>query len=73
MGFPGETEEDFEKLMEFVEEANFDKLGAFKYSKKKAHQQQNFQNKYITKPNKKIRCNNDISTKKYQNKNYKKK
>ena len=33
VGFPGETEEDFEKLMEFVEEANFDKLGAFKYSK----------------------------------------
>ena len=33
VGFPGETEEDFQKLMDFVNEANFDKLGAFKYSK----------------------------------------
>ena len=33
VGFPGETEEDFEKLYKFVGEANFDKLGVFKYSK----------------------------------------
>lgn len=33
VGFPGETENDFKKLMKFVSEANFDKLGAFKYSK----------------------------------------
>ena len=33
VGFPGETEEDFEKLYKFVEKANFDKLGVFKYSK----------------------------------------
>ena len=33
VGFPGETEEDFEKLYNFVEKANFDKLGVFKYSK----------------------------------------
>ncbi len=33
VGFPGETKEDFEELMEFVKETKFDKLGAFRYSK----------------------------------------
>ena len=33
VGFPGETEEDFEKLYNFVKETKFDKLGAFMYSK----------------------------------------
>lgn len=33
VGFPGETEEDFNKLYEFVKEAEFDKLGTFMYSK----------------------------------------
>ncbi len=33
VGFPGETEEDFKKLYEFVEQEKFDKLGAFTYSK----------------------------------------
>lgn len=32
VGFPGETEEDFRDLLEFVEEARFDRLGAFTYS-----------------------------------------
>ena len=33
VGFPGETEEDFEELYNFLKEAKFDKLGAFMYSK----------------------------------------
>ena len=33
VGFPGETEKDFEELREFVKKAKFDKLGAFMYSK----------------------------------------
>ena len=33
VGFPGETQEDFEELYHFVEETKFDKLGAFMYSK----------------------------------------
>ncbi len=33
VGFPGETQEDFEELEQFVEKAKFDKLGAFMYSK----------------------------------------
>lgn len=31
-GFPGETEEDFEKLLDFVEEERFARLGVFAYS-----------------------------------------
>ena len=33
VGFPGETEEDFFELYEFVNSAKFEKLGVFKYSK----------------------------------------
>ena len=33
VGFPGETESDFEELYDFVKETKFDKLGVFKYSK----------------------------------------
>lgn len=32
VGFPGETEEDFELLLEFIEEAMLDRVGAFAYS-----------------------------------------
>jgi ribosomal protein S12 methylthiotransferase len=32
VGFPGETEEDFETLCQFVEAARFDRLGVFSYS-----------------------------------------
>ena len=31
-GFPGETQEDHEELMEFVDEIEFDRLGVFPYS-----------------------------------------
>lgn len=33
VGFPGENEEDFEELYDFVKKVKFDKLGVFKYSK----------------------------------------
>jgi ribosomal protein S12 methylthiotransferase len=32
VGFPGETEDQFKELMDFVEEAEFDRMGAFMYS-----------------------------------------
>lgn len=32
VGFPGETEEDFERLVSFVREIKFDRLGVFTYS-----------------------------------------
>ena len=32
VGFPGETEEDFEELLSFVGDYDFDRIGVFKYS-----------------------------------------
>ncbi|MEW5769914.1 MAG: 30S ribosomal protein S12 methylthiotransferase RimO [Pseudomonadota bacterium] len=32
VGFPGETEEDFDTLLDFLEEAKLDRVGAFPYS-----------------------------------------
>ena len=32
VGFPGETDDDFQELMDFVQEMRFDHLGAFIYS-----------------------------------------
>ncbi|KYG66643.1 ribosomal protein S12 methylthiotransferase RimO [Bdellovibrio bacteriovorus] len=32
VGFPGETEEQFEELLQFVADQNFDRVGCFKYS-----------------------------------------
>jgi ribosomal protein S12 methylthiotransferase len=32
-GFPGETAEDFDTLLEFIEETRFERLGVFKYSR----------------------------------------
>ena len=33
VGFPGETEEEFTELCEYIKEAEFDRLGAFTYSR----------------------------------------
>jgi ribosomal protein S12 methylthiotransferase len=33
VGFPGETEADFEELFDFVEETRFDRMGVFMYSR----------------------------------------
>ena len=32
VGFPGETEEDFQELLDFLREARFERMGAFAYS-----------------------------------------
>ncbi len=32
VGFPGETDEDFEQLLEFLEQARLDRVGCFQYS-----------------------------------------
>ena len=32
VGFPGETDEDFEELLDFLDEAEIDRVGCFKYS-----------------------------------------
>jgi len=33
VGFPGETEQDFKGLLDFIKEIEFDRLGVFKYSR----------------------------------------
>jgi len=33
VGFPGETEEDFQELLQFVKDIRFERLGVFKYSR----------------------------------------
>jgi ribosomal protein S12 methylthiotransferase len=33
VGFPGETEEDFQELLDFIEEFRFERAGVFQYSK----------------------------------------
>lgn len=33
VGFPGETEKDFRKLLDFIKETRFERLGLFKYSR----------------------------------------
>ena len=42
VGFPGETEKDFNNLMKFIEEIKFDHLGAFKYSKEEGTTSYNY-------------------------------
>ena len=42
VGFPGETEQDFNNLLKFVEEIKFDHLGAFKYSKEEGTKSFNY-------------------------------
>ena len=37
VGFPGETDEDFEELKEFVQKARFDRMGAFAYSEEEGN------------------------------------
>lgn len=36
VGFPGETDEDFDELMNFVREQRFERMGAFAYSEEEA-------------------------------------
>lgn len=43
-GFPGETEEDHEELMQFVDEMEFDRLGVFTYSPEEDTPAANFPN-----------------------------
>ena len=44
VGFPGETEEDFDELCEFVKVIKFDKLGVFTYSREKLSDSYDYEN-----------------------------
>ena len=45
VGFPGETEEDFCELCEFVKEVKFDRFGAFTYSEEEGTAAAEFEDK----------------------------
>jgi len=42
VGFPGETDQDFEELLNFVKEVRFERLGAFIYSQEEGTPAHNF-------------------------------
>ena len=44
VGFPGETEEDVDNLINFIKEIGFDHLGAFTYSREEGTKSYNFDN-----------------------------
>jgi ribosomal protein S12 methylthiotransferase len=44
VGFPAETEADFQELLDFVEETGFDQLGAFAYSREEGTRAHDFSN-----------------------------
>ena len=44
VGFPGETEEDVDNLINFIKEIGFDHLGAFTYSREEGTKSYNFKN-----------------------------
>ncbi len=54
VGFPGETEEDFNKLYEFIKEVRFEHLGVFEYSPEEGTEAANMPNQL------------DVETKKYR-------
>ena len=53
VGFPGETEEDVDNLIKFMEEIEFDHLGAFTYSREEGTKSFEFKNQINEKTKKK--------------------
>lgn len=49
VGFPGETDEEFEYLLDFVEEARLDRVGAFVYSREPGTPSYDFEDQVATK------------------------
>ena len=73
VGFPGETAGDFEKLYNFVEETEFDKLGVFMYSKEDGTPAEKLPNQVHSNTkksryNKIMKLQQDISTNKLKEK-----
>ncbi len=64
VGFPGETEEDFFELYEFVNEAKFDKLGVFEYSKEEGTPASRIKNGTVHPKTKEARRNKIMSLEK---------
>ena len=73
VGFPGETEADFEILKNAVEDLKFDRLGCFTYSKEDGTPAAKFENQVHPKTKEKIKniimnIQNEISTEKMKEK-----
>lgn len=68
VGFPGETENDFKELCEFVKEIKFDKLGVFPYSKEEDTPAYSLPNQ-ISEDTKKKRKNKLMEIQKYISEN----
>ena len=49
VGFPGETEKDFQELLDYILEIRFDKLGAFTYSREKGTPAYHYSHQVSTK------------------------
>lgn len=49
VGFPGETEKEFEELMSFIEEVRFERLGVFMYSREEGTPAYGFKNQVPNK------------------------
>jgi ribosomal protein S12 methylthiotransferase len=49
VGFPGETEDDFESLLQFIDCSQFDRLGVFKYSREEGSRAANMPNQISTR------------------------
>ncbi|HWB03672.1 MAG TPA: 30S ribosomal protein S12 methylthiotransferase RimO [Verrucomicrobiales bacterium] len=45
VGFPGETEEDFQELLEFIRETRFERAGVFRYSREEGTKAYKFDNR----------------------------
>ena len=61
VGFPSETEKEFNELLEFIKEAKFDRLGAFIYSREEGTPAYNFKGQ-ITQQLKQDRFDKIMST-----------
>lgn len=61
VGFPNETEEDFEELLDFVKEIKFDRLGVFEYSQEEGTPAAKMKNQ-IEEETKQIRRNKIMET-----------
>ena len=68
VGFPGETKENFEELYNFLNEAKFDKLGCFSYSKEDGTPAEKFLNQ-VHPMTKKSRFNKIMELQKQISKN----
>lgn len=63
VGFPSETDDEFEELVDFVREIEFDKLGVFTYSREKLSKSYDFDNQ-ISENVKKYRKKKILDTQK---------